>query len=119
MKGSCQCKTKSTISFLPFNYWGENLFCLECSKQVEWTLKLITLIQAHLFTYHDFDAGILGLAHIGKYESVKGDGMGSMGICAGKQKDKFKANQNTALTTTLNWGKRILSTEAELVTVMG
>ena len=72
---------------------------------------------AHLFTYHDFDAGILGLAHIGKYESVKGDGMGSMGICAGKQKDRFKANQNTALTTTLNWGKRILSTEAELVTV--
>ena len=88
-------------------------------KQIDWTLKLITLIKAHLFTYHDFDAGILGLAHIGKYESVKGDGMGSMGICAGKQKDKYKANQNTALTTTLNWGKRILSTEAELVTVMG
>lgn len=41
---------------------------------------------AHLFTYHDFDAGILGLAHIGKYESVGADGMGSMGICAGPNK---------------------------------
>jgi len=66
---------------------------------------------AHLFTYYDFDTGILGLAHIGKHEGS------SMGICAGGKRDENKAFLNTALTTTLNWKKRILSTEAELVTV--
>ena len=65
---------------------------------------------AHLFTYYDFSTGILGLAHIGKVGNEK------MGICA-SGKDKNGAYLNTAITTTLNWGKRILSTEAELVTV--
>ena len=46
---------------------------------------------AHLFTYHDFDAGILGLAHIGK---PSGDDHNGMGICA-NGKDKHRANQNT------------------------
>ena len=44
---------------------------------------------AHLFTYYDFDTGILGLAHIGKHEGS------SMGICAGGKRDENKAFLNT------------------------
>lgn len=44
---------------------------------------------AHLFTYYDFDTGILGLAHIGKHEGS------SMGICAGGKRDENNAFLNT------------------------
>jgi len=42
-----------------------------------------------LFTYYDFDTGILGLAHIGKHEGS------SMGICAGGKRDENNAFLNT------------------------
>lgn len=67
---------------------------------------------AHLFTYQDFDKGVLGLAYIG---TPRANAVG--GICT----KKYPSNSgdqylNTGLTTTLNWGRRVLTDEADLVT---
>ena len=81
----------------------------------EWNGMKKKVCLAHLFTHKDFDNGILGLAHIGKKASSDSPTSSSMGICAGKP-DKYGAYLNTALTTTLNWEKKILTAEADLVT---
>nr|XP_039256127.1 ADAM 17-like protease [Styela clava] len=69
---------------------------------------------AHLFTYVDFNKGVLGLAYVG---ASKLDAVG--GICT----DPYERGNgkpiwylNTGLTTTRNWGQRILTLEADLVT---
>ncbi|XP_033099407.1 ADAM 17-like protease isoform X2 [Anneissia japonica] len=67
---------------------------------------------AHLFTYQDFSSGVLGLAYIGTQRT---NAVG--GICT----QSYPSNGgdlylNTGLTTTLNWGRRVLTDEAELVT---
>ncbi|MEE6476785.1 hypothetical protein FKM82_011217 [Ascaphus truei] len=69
---------------------------------------------AHLFTYQDFDMGTLGLAYVG---SPKPNTHG--GICP-KAYDSEIARKpiylNTGLTSTKNYGKTILTKEADLVT---
>jgi disintegrin and metalloproteinase domain-containing protein 17 len=74
---------------------------------------------AHLFTHKDFPNGILGLAHIGRKKSSSSSESSteeSMGICAKGKRDKHGAYLNTALTTSLNWGRKIITAEADLVT---
>uniref|UniRef100_A0A8C6MA34 ADAM metallopeptidase domain 17a n=1 Tax=Nothobranchius furzeri TaxID=105023 RepID=A0A8C6MA34_NOTFU len=62
---------------------------------------------AHLFTYQDFDMGTLGLAYVAPSRPHP---LG--GICSGR-KTLFL---NTGLTSTKNYGKTILTKEADLVT---
>uniref|UniRef100_A0A9J8B8I5 ADAM metallopeptidase domain 17a n=1 Tax=Cyprinus carpio carpio TaxID=630221 RepID=A0A9J8B8I5_CYPCA len=66
---------------------------------------------AHLFTYQDFDDGTLGLAYVAPSKQ----GLG--GLCP-KRKDLFNCDHylNTGLTSTMNYGKTILTKEADLVT---
>nr|XP_032825817.1 disintegrin and metalloproteinase domain-containing protein 17 [Petromyzon marinus] len=69
---------------------------------------------AHLFTYQDFSQGTLGLAYVG---SPKPNAVG--GICTpsyfNEQAKKY-IFLNTGLTSTMNYGKTILTKEADLVT---
>ncbi|XP_075057555.1 disintegrin and metalloproteinase domain-containing protein 17 [Mixophyes fleayi] len=69
---------------------------------------------AHLFTYQDFDMGTLGLAYVGSHKpNTHG------GICpkAYRSESSQKAVYlNTGLTSTKNYGKTILTKEADLVT---
>lgn len=70
---------------------------------------------AHLFTYQDFDEGTLGLAYVGPAK----DGIPG-GLCS-KEYSKSGDDQrvvylNTGLTSTKNYGKTILTKEADLVT---
>ncbi|XP_041109503.1 disintegrin and metalloproteinase domain-containing protein 17 [Polyodon spathula] len=69
---------------------------------------------AHLFTYQDFDQGTLGLAYVG---SPKTHALG--GICPKAYDFKTVGKSiylNTGLTSTKNYGKTILTKEADLVT---
>ncbi|MGH0169038.1 UNVERIFIED_CONTAM: hypothetical protein FKN15_056297 [Acipenser sinensis] len=69
---------------------------------------------AHLFTYQDFDQGTLGLAYVG---SPKTHALG--GICPNAYNFKALGKSiylNTGLTSTKNYGKTILTKEADLVT---
>ncbi|XP_038656208.1 disintegrin and metalloproteinase domain-containing protein 17-like isoform X2 [Scyliorhinus canicula] len=69
---------------------------------------------AHLFTYQDFEHGTLGLAYVG---SPKSRALG--GICPTPYDHPTMQKQvflNTGLTSTKNYGKTILTKEADLVT---
>nr|XP_048701426.1 disintegrin and metalloproteinase domain-containing protein 17 [Caretta caretta] len=69
---------------------------------------------AHLFTYQDFDMGTLGLAYVG---SPRPNTHG--GICPKayySQVAKKNIYLNSGLTSTKNYGKTILTKEADLVT---
>ncbi|XP_071957678.1 ADAM 17-like protease isoform X2 [Antedon mediterranea] len=67
---------------------------------------------AHLFTYQDFSNGVLGLAYIGTQRT---NAVG--GICTQSYPSSSgELYLNTGLTTTINWGRRVLTDEAELVT---
>uniref|UniRef100_A0A8B9MW11 ADAM metallopeptidase domain 17 n=1 Tax=Accipiter nisus TaxID=211598 RepID=A0A8B9MW11_9AVES len=69
---------------------------------------------AHLFTYQDFDMGTLGLAYVG---SPRPNSHG--GICPKayySQTAKKDIYLNSGLTSTKNYGKTILTKEADLVT---
>uniref|UniRef100_A0A4W4FB44 ADAM metallopeptidase domain 17b n=1 Tax=Electrophorus electricus TaxID=8005 RepID=A0A4W4FB44_ELEEL len=69
---------------------------------------------AHLFTYQDFDEGTLGLAYVAPAK----DGVPG-GLCSkeGLQSSDHRAMfLNTGLTSTKNYGKTILTKEADLVT---
>nr|CAB3219989.1 ADAM 17-like protease [Phallusia mammillata] len=69
---------------------------------------------SHLFTYVDFENGLLGLAYVG---SEKVDNVG--GICTKPYRPSRSPKPlylNTGLTSTVNWGQKILTTEADLVT---
>ncbi|KAL1258236.1 hypothetical protein QQF64_011480 [Cirrhinus molitorella] len=69
---------------------------------------------AHLFTYQDFDDGTLGLAYVAPSKQ----GLG--GLCPKpyypSQSAKKPSYLNTGLTSTMNYGKTILTKEADLVT---
>ncbi|KAJ4939565.1 hypothetical protein JOQ06_029010 [Pogonophryne albipinna] len=73
-----------------------------------------TVCLAHLFTYQDFDEGTLGLAYVAP---SKPQALG--GLCP---KPYYPSNSvkpsylNTGLTSTKNYGKTILTKEADLVT---
>ncbi|XP_032877501.1 disintegrin and metalloproteinase domain-containing protein 17 isoform X1 [Amblyraja radiata] len=73
---------------------------------------------AHLFTYQDFEHGTLGLAYVG---SPKPHALG--GICPTRKSKSYdhpvrlkQVYLNTGLTSTRNYGKTILTKEADLVT---
>uniref|UniRef100_A0A8C2BMI2 ADAM metallopeptidase domain 17a n=1 Tax=Cyprinus carpio TaxID=7962 RepID=A0A8C2BMI2_CYPCA len=69
---------------------------------------------AHLFTYQDFDDGTLGLAYVAPSKQ----GLG--GLCPKpyypSQTVRKPSYLNTGLTSTMNYGKTILTKEADLVT---
>ncbi|XP_059375202.1 disintegrin and metalloproteinase domain-containing protein 17-like isoform X2 [Carassius carassius] len=69
---------------------------------------------AHLFTYQDFDDGTLGLAYVAPSKQ----GLG--GLCPKPYYPSKTARKpsylNTGLTSTMNYGKTILTKEADLVT---
>ncbi|XP_072554871.1 disintegrin and metalloproteinase domain-containing protein 17a isoform X3 [Paramormyrops kingsleyae] len=82
-----------------------------------------TVCLAHLFTYQDFDEGTLGLAYVAPSRSMDGSshskapGLG--GLCSGAYTPpgtKKRTYLNTGLTSTKNYGKTILTKEADLVT---
>lgn len=70
---------------------------------------------AHLFTYQDFDEGTLGLAYVA---SSRDQALG--GLCSKPYYPvpsvKKASYLNTGLTSTKNYGKTILTKEADLVT---
>lgn len=74
-----------------------------------------TVCLAHLFTYQDFDKGTLGLAYVAP---PRPHPLG--GLCSGpyypSQSAKKPSYLNTGLTSTKNYGKTILTKEADLVT---
>uniref|UniRef100_A0AAQ6ACN2 ADAM metallopeptidase domain 17a n=1 Tax=Amphiprion ocellaris TaxID=80972 RepID=A0AAQ6ACN2_AMPOC len=75
--------------------------------------KASAVCLAHLFTYQDFDEGTLGLAYVAP---SKPQALG--GLCP-KRKNTWLPKPsylNTGLTSTKNYGKTILTKEADLVT---
>lgn len=74
-----------------------------------------TVCLAHLFTYQDFDEGTLGLAYVAP---SKPQALG--GLCPkpyyASHSVKKPSFLNTGLTSTKNYGKTILTKEADLVT---
>ncbi|XP_063110441.1 disintegrin and metalloproteinase domain-containing protein 17 isoform X4 [Cavia porcellus] len=69
---------------------------------------------AHLFTYQDFDMGTLGLAYVG---SPRANSHG--GVCPKAYYSPVGRKNiylNSGLTSTKNYGKTILTKEADLVT---
>ncbi|KAF0044335.1 hypothetical protein F2P81_003493 [Scophthalmus maximus] len=74
-----------------------------------------TVCLAHLFTYQDFDEGTLGLAYVAP---SKAQALG--GLCPKPYYPSHSVKKpsylNTGLTSTKNYGKTILTKEADLVT---
>ncbi|XP_037097518.1 disintegrin and metalloproteinase domain-containing protein 17a isoform X2 [Syngnathus acus] len=74
-----------------------------------------TVCLAHLFTYQDFDEGTLGLAYVAPSKP-----MALGGLCPKPYYPSLSAKKpsylNTGLTSTKNYGKTILTKEADLVT---
>ncbi|XP_054652011.1 disintegrin and metalloproteinase domain-containing protein 17a isoform X2 [Dunckerocampus dactyliophorus] len=74
-----------------------------------------TVCLAHLFTYQDFDEGTLGLAYVAPSKP-----QAPGGLCPKPYYPSLSAKKpsylNTGLTTTRNYGKTILTKEADLVT---
>ncbi|XP_068608202.1 disintegrin and metalloproteinase domain-containing protein 17a, partial [Brachionichthys hirsutus] len=69
---------------------------------------------AHLFTYQDFDQGTLGLAYVAP---SKPQALGGLCPKAYYPSQSVKPSYlNTGLTSTKNYGKTILTKEADLVT---
>ncbi|KAM6915491.1 disintegrin and metalloproteinase domain-containing protein 17 [Xenentodon cancila] len=77
--------------------------------------KASNVCLAHLFTYQDFDEGTLGLAYVAP---SKPDIPG--GLCSKASPSSINEQGaiylNTGLTSTRNYGKTILTKEADLVT---
>ena len=67
---------------------------------------------AHLFTYQDFAKGVIGLAYVAR-PSLSRVG----GICTANYRDQQRMRYlNCALSSSVNWGRRLLTVEADLVT---
>ncbi|NXE21469.1 ADA17 protein, partial [Ardeotis kori] len=73
---------------------------------------------AHLFTYQDFDMGTLGLAYVGSPRPNSYGGICPKGKASFSSMPTVKKNiyLNSGLTSTKNYGKTILTKEADLVT---
>ncbi|XP_061560938.1 disintegrin and metalloproteinase domain-containing protein 17 isoform X2 [Phycodurus eques] len=86
--------------------------------------KAANVCLAHLFTYQDFDEGTLGLAYVAPVKADIPGGLCSKGRPAAADPaaaDPAGAERrlvylNTGLTSTKNYGKTILTKEADLVT---
>ncbi|XP_056012005.1 ADAM 17-like protease [Ostrea edulis] len=77
---------------------------------------------AHLFTYHRFSRGVLGLAYIAGRENSQPGGICSTGPAPGKvfQTQGYKTTFNTGWSSAQNSeGDRVLSLEAALVIAHG
>ncbi|XP_051951665.1 disintegrin and metalloproteinase domain-containing protein 17 isoform X1 [Xyrauchen texanus] len=70
---------------------------------------------AHLFTYQDFDEGTLGLAYVAPSKPGFPGGLCSE-KCPPSGTNSRAIYLNTGLTSTKNYGKTILTKEADLVT---
>lgn len=74
-----------------------------------------TVCLAHLFTYQDFDEGTLGLAYVAPSKPDIPGGLCSKS-CPTTSNERKAIYLNTGLTSTKNYGKTILTKEADLVT---
>ncbi|XP_059213213.1 disintegrin and metalloproteinase domain-containing protein 17 isoform X2 [Centropristis striata] len=77
--------------------------------------KASNVCLAHLFTYQDFDEGTLGLAYVAPSKPDIPGGLCSK-ACPSSANAKKSIYLNTGLTSTKNYGKTILTKEADLVT---
>ncbi|XP_028518433.1 disintegrin and metalloproteinase domain-containing protein 17 [Exaiptasia diaphana] len=78
------------------------------SYQPEWKKYCL----AHLFTYQDFDDGVIGLAYVG---NPRRSAVG--GICTEDYRTGGRTLYlNTGLSSSVNWGRRVLTEEADIVT---
>ncbi|KAK3755747.1 hypothetical protein QZH41_019973, partial [Actinostola sp. cb2023] len=70
---------------------------------------------AHLFTYQDFSDGVIGLAYVG---SPRRTAVG--GICTEDYRSGGRTLYlNTGLSSSVNWKRRVLTEEADIVTAHG
>ncbi|XP_071323690.1 disintegrin and metalloproteinase domain-containing protein 17 [Trachinotus anak] len=77
--------------------------------------KASNVCLAHLFTYQDFDEGTLGLAYVAPSKPDIPGGLCSK-ACPSSTNEQRAIYLNTGLTSTKNYGKTILTKEADLVT---
>lgn len=77
--------------------------------------KASNVCLAHLFTYQDFDEGTLGLAYVAPSKPDIPGGLCSK-PCPTSSNEQKAIYLNTGLTSTKNYGKTILTKEADLVT---
>ncbi|XP_040919751.1 disintegrin and metalloproteinase domain-containing protein 17 isoform X2 [Toxotes jaculatrix] len=77
--------------------------------------KASNVCLAHLFTYQDFDEGTLGLAYVAPSKPDIPGGLCSK-ACPSSTNEQKTIYLNTGLTSTKNYGKTILTKEADLVT---
>ncbi|KAF7231091.1 disintegrin and metalloproteinase domain-containing protein 17 [Nothobranchius furzeri] len=77
--------------------------------------KASSVCLAHLFTYQDFDEGTLGLAYVAPSKPDIPGGLCSK-ACPSAANKQGAIYLNTGLTSTKNYGKTILTKEADLVT---
>ncbi|XP_076612495.1 disintegrin and metalloproteinase domain-containing protein 17 [Chaetodon auriga] len=77
--------------------------------------KASNVCLAHLFTYQDFDEGTLGLAYVAPSKPDIPGGLCSK-ACPPSSNQQRAIYLNTGLTSTKNYGKTILTKEADLVT---
>ncbi|XP_037541956.1 disintegrin and metalloproteinase domain-containing protein 17, partial [Nematolebias whitei] len=77
--------------------------------------KASNVCLAHLFTYQDFDEGTLGLAYVAPAKPDFPGGLCSK-ACPSTANKQGVIYLNTGLTSTKNYGKTILTKEADLVT---
>ncbi|XP_024146370.1 disintegrin and metalloproteinase domain-containing protein 17 isoform X1 [Oryzias melastigma] len=77
--------------------------------------KAFNVCLAHLFTYQDFDEGTLGLAYVAPSKPDIPGGLCSK-ACPSSTNQHGAIYLNTGLTSTKNYGKTILTKEADLVT---
>nr|XP_046229609.1 disintegrin and metalloproteinase domain-containing protein 17 [Scatophagus argus] len=77
--------------------------------------KAANVCLAHLFTYQDFDEGTLGLAYVAPSKPDIAGGLCSK-ACPSSSNEQRAMYLNTGLTSTKNYGKTILTKEADLVT---
>ncbi|KAJ7989151.1 hypothetical protein DPEC_G00316540 [Dallia pectoralis] len=93
--------------------WDVKKLLEKFSQDIAGNASLVCL--AHLFTYQDFDEGTLGLAYVAP---SKENALG--GLCPKpyypSSSVKTPSYLNTGLTSTKNYGKTILTKEADLVT---
>ncbi|XP_068609537.1 disintegrin and metalloproteinase domain-containing protein 17 [Brachionichthys hirsutus] len=77
--------------------------------------KASNVCLAHLFTYQDFAEGTLGLAYVAPSKPDIAGGLCSQ-ACPSSSNEHRAMYLNTGLTSTKNYGKTILTKEADLVT---
>nr|UST29447.1 ADAM 17-like protease [Haliclona caerulea] len=88
--------------------WNIKLLLKVFSYQKEWKKYCL----AHLFTYQDFADGVIGLAYVG---NPRRNAVG--GICT----EDYRTAEgilylNTGLSSSINWNRRVLTEEADIVT---